>query len=105
MLTRLFSDPFVGGYTTGSAIHVVASQLKDLFGIKNSQRYNGALKVPKTIVDIIAKLGNTNIATLIISIICITYIIVFKEVINPRIKKRSKLEFPSELILVTILED
>jgi MFS superfamily sulfate permease-like transporter len=102
VLTRLFSNSFISGYTTGSAIHVLVSQLKDLFGIKNAQRFNGAFKIPKTIFDIVVKLGTTNIGTLSVSIICIIFIIIFKEIINPRIKKRWKIEFPSELILVSI---
>lgn len=45
-------------------------------------------------------MGTTNLATLVLSIICITYLIIFKEFVNPRIKKKLKLEFPSELLLV-----
>lgn len=45
----------------------------------------------------------TNVSTLVTSAICITYLILFKELINPRIKKRFKIEFPSELLLVCIL--
>ena len=100
VLTKLFSDSFIGGYTTGSAIHVLVSQLKDLLGIKNAKRFNGAFKIPQTIFDILIKLGSTNIGTLIVSAICIVYIIIFKEVLNPRIKKRFKIEFPSDLFLV-----
>ena len=100
VLTRLFSDSFIGGYTTGSAIHVLVSQLKEVFGIRNPKRFNGAFKIPKTVFDVISKLGSTNIGTLVVSIICITYVVIFKEFINPRIKKRCKIEFPSDLILV-----
>ena len=43
----------------------------------------------------------TNIPTLILSIISIIYLIIFKEFINPKIKRKLKLEFPSELLLVS----
>lgn len=46
-------------------------------------------------------MGTTNIPTLILSIISIIYLIIFKEFINPKIKRKLKLEFPSELLLVS----
>jgi hypothetical protein len=55
----------------------------------------------KTLVDIISKLGSTNIPTLILSLISLAYLIIFKELINPIIKKKLKLIFPSELLLVS----
>lgn len=33
-LASLLSDSLINGFTTGAAVHVVVSQLKDLFGIK-----------------------------------------------------------------------
>lgn len=57
----------------------------------------------KTLVDIISKLGSTNIPTLILSLISLAYLIVFKELVNPIIKKKLKLIFPSELLLVSKL--
>lgn len=47
VLSSFFSDTFVSSYTCGSAIHVLASQLKDLFGIKNVTKYEGIFKIPK----------------------------------------------------------
>lgn len=44
--------------------------------------------------------GNINYTALTISLLCMLYLIVFKELINPRVKKRVKVEFPSELLLV-----
>jgi MFS superfamily sulfate permease-like transporter len=87
----------------GSAIHVLVSQLKDLFGIKTSTRFNGVFKIPKTVYDIIVKLDSTNVGTLVVSIACIIYIVIFKEFVNPRIKKRCKMEFPSDLVLVNCI--
>lgn len=37
-LSSLLSEPLVSGFTTGAAMHVLSSQLKDLFGIKIPRR-------------------------------------------------------------------
>lgn len=100
VLTRYFSESFISGYTCGSAIHVLTSQIKDLFGFTKTARFNGAFKIPRTYFDLFSQIPSTNIATLIASMICIIYLIIFKEFLNPRIKKRFKIEFPSDLILV-----
>lgn len=44
VLSVLLSDTLVSGFTTGAAVHVLSSQLKNLFGI-NPPRQEGALKV------------------------------------------------------------
>ena len=38
---------YLGGYTCASAFHVVASQLKELLGLKNLIKYDGLFKIPK----------------------------------------------------------
>lgn len=43
-LSSLLSDPLVNGFTTGAAVHVTVSQLKDLFGVKIPRR-KGAFKI------------------------------------------------------------
>ena len=103
ILTSFFSDTFISSYTCGSAIHVFVSQVKDLFGISNAAKYEGILKIPYTIIDLLSKLDKSNWKTIIVSIICIIYLIIFKELINPLIKKKLKFEFPSELLLVILV--
>lgn len=43
-LSALLSEPLVNGFTTGAAVHVTVSQLKDLFGIQ-IPRHKGAFKI------------------------------------------------------------
>lgn len=43
-LASLLSEPLVNGFTTGAAVHVTVSQLKDLFGIQ-IPRHKGAFKI------------------------------------------------------------
>lgn len=44
ILSALFSDPLVNAFTTGAAVHVTVSQLKDLFGIK-LVRFSGPFSI------------------------------------------------------------
>lgn len=46
-ITRYFSDSFNSAYTSACAIHVLVSQIKELFGFKNLVRYDGILNIPK----------------------------------------------------------
>jgi MFS superfamily sulfate permease-like transporter len=40
----LLSDTLVSGFTTGAAVHVLTSQVKNLLGVK-VPRYSGPLKI------------------------------------------------------------
>lgn len=54
-LAALLSEPLVNGFTTGAAVHVFVSQLKDLFGVQ-IPRHKGAFKIIYVILrKIIAK--------------------------------------------------
>lgn len=43
-VASLLSESLVNGFTTGSAVHVLVSQLKDLFGVK-VQRHKGLFQI------------------------------------------------------------
>lgn len=49
----------------GNALHVLVSQTKDLFGLTNTMRYTGILKVPYQFIDVLEKLPNTNPGTIV----------------------------------------
>ena len=49
------------------------------------------------------KLPDANWRTLLVSVACIIYLVIFKEVVNPRLKKIIKYSFPSELLLVVFI--
>lgn len=46
IVSSYFSQAFISGYTTGSAIQVLTSQIKNLFGLKGLNKYSGAFKIP-----------------------------------------------------------
>lgn len=43
-VASLLSESLINGFTTGAAIHVFVSQLKDLFGVK-VQGYKGMFQI------------------------------------------------------------
>ncbi|KAM4736770.1 solute carrier family 26 member 6 isoform 2-T2 [Anableps anableps] len=94
------SEPLVRGYTTGAAIHVVVSQLKYAFGI-NPKRYSGPISLIYTVVEICYLLPQTNIGTLVVSIIAIVGLILAKE-LNAYLGKKLPVPLPMELLAVII---
>lgn len=53
IVSSYFSQTFISGYTTGSAIQVLTSQIKDVFGLKGLNKYNGAFKIPLVVFFLI----------------------------------------------------
>ncbi|XP_056429485.1 prestin isoform X1 [Hyla sarda] len=94
------TEPLVRGFTTAAAVHVFISQLKYLSGIKTN-RYSGPLAVIYSLIAVLSNISTTNIATLIIGIICVVLLLGTKE-INDRFKKKLPVPIPMELIVVII---
>ncbi|KAH3877096.1 hypothetical protein DPMN_000952 [Dreissena polymorpha] len=99
-VTTYMSDPLIAGFTTGVAIHVGTSQVKYVFGL-NIPRTDGMFQVVNTYIHIFSNIHKTNIATLIISIICVVALYLVKEQINQRFKKKLRVPVPIELIVNT----
>lgn len=98
-LASLLSDPLVNGFTTGAAIHVVTSQLKDVFGV-TVPRYKGAFKIVFTVVDVIKSVPQTNVAALIFCVSILIFMTISNEFIKPFLSKRCRFPMPAELICV-----
>lgn len=60
IVCTLLSDTLVNGFTTGAAIHVLTSQVKDLLGLKVT-RYEGPFNIG--FVSINSLVANYNIYT------------------------------------------
>jgi solute carrier family 26, other len=103
IISVYFNEAFVSGYTCSSAIHVLTSQIKDIFGIKGTIKYNGFFNVPRTWYDLLSKLGKSNWLTCVLSAICIVYLLIMNLLVNPFLKKKFRLEFPKELFIVIIV--
>ena len=59
-VATFLSDPLISGFTTGSAVLVVISQLKHILGLKIPQ-ISGPLAAPKVTLDKIALILNQRI--------------------------------------------
>ncbi|KAL3878616.1 hypothetical protein ACJMK2_030950 [Sinanodonta woodiana] len=101
IVTTYISDALVGGFTTGTAIHVGTSQVKNILGIK-IPRTDGLFQIINTYYYIFQRIAQTNIPTLVISIICMALLYIVKEQVNQRFKKKLKIPVPIELLVVII---
>ncbi|XP_070558890.1 prestin-like [Ptychodera flava] len=100
-VTIYLSDPFIRGYTTGAAIHVFTSQLDDLLGI-DIPSYSGAFKLIYEYRDIILNLKYANYVTVLLSISCITVLIIIKMLESRFSKQLRGYPLGAELIVVIL---
>ncbi|XP_067644559.1 prestin isoform X2 [Eurosta solidaginis] len=98
-LAALLSDPLVNGFTTGAAVHVIVSQLKDVLGVY-VPRYKGAFKIIYTIIDLFKGIPNTNIVAFVICVCIMIFMTLCNEFLKPCLRKRCRFPFPGELISV-----
>ncbi|KAG9483450.1 hypothetical protein GDO78_009392, partial [Eleutherodactylus coqui] len=94
------SDPLISGYTTASAVHVLVSQLKYLFGIRISQKTQ-PLSLVYTIIKICSKMAETNIGTLVTSIVAIIVLLLMK-FLNEKFASKLVIPIPIELIMLIV---
>ncbi|NWZ10785.1 S26A6 protein, partial [Agelaius phoeniceus] len=93
------SDPLVRGYTTAASVHVLVSQLKNVFGISQGEA-SGPLSLFVTVIDLCKKLPDTNVGTLVTAIIAMVAILIVKELNH---KFAAKLPMPIPIELITII--
>ncbi|KAF7644677.1 hypothetical protein LDENG_00217690 [Lucifuga dentata] len=94
------SEPLVRGYTTGAAIHVIVSQLKYTFGI-SPVRYSGPFSLIYTVLELCSLIPQTNVGTLVVSIVSIIGLILAKE-LNTYLSKKIPVSIPVELLAIVI---
>ncbi|CAH8575480.1 unnamed protein product [Schistosoma rodhaini] len=100
VLVVYISEPLLSGFTCASAVHVFTSQLNGLFGIRLN-RATGPFRIFYIINNFINIIKETNLVTLLISIICIIIIWCFKHLINPKVSSKLHFTIPIELIVLT----
>ncbi|XP_059182119.1 prestin [Centropristis striata] len=94
------TEPLVRGFTTAAAVHVVVSQLKYLLGVK-TQRFAGPLSVIYSIKAVLSDITSTNVATLILGLVCLVFLYGVKD-LNERFKKKLPIPIPGEIIVVIV---
>ena len=101
ILASYISDQFMSGFLCGAVIQVMSTQLKHLLGITVGY-HSGPLSLFYLLWDICVNLKNTNIATLVTSVIAIVILIVVKKFINERYAKKLKVPVPIDMIVVVV---
>lgn len=101
LLSSLLSDPLVSGFTTGSAMHVFASQLPPLIGIR-VPKFTGIGRLVKSYIAIFENLSNVNFVSIGISSTCLFILLLHDFVIKPRVNKICTFPIPIQFILVII---
>uniref|UniRef100_A0A803YAG2 Solute carrier family 26 member 6 n=1 Tax=Meleagris gallopavo TaxID=9103 RepID=A0A803YAG2_MELGA len=108
------SDPLVRGYTTAASVHVLISQLKNVFGVSLGE-HSGPLSlfqaiyllsllpscILQTFIEICKKLPETNVGTLVTAIIAMVAIFIVKE-LNHKFSAKLPMPIPIELITIII---
>ncbi|XP_076677233.1 prestin isoform X2 [Andrena cerasifolii] len=99
IISTLLSEPLVNSFTTGAAVYVLISQIKDLLGLKIPNQ-KGYFKLIFTLIDVGKEIQNTNLAALVVSLITIISLVCNNEFFKPWVSKRCSIPIPIELIAV-----
>ncbi|XP_021947719.1 prestin isoform X2 [Folsomia candida] len=100
-LSVLLSAELVSGFTTGAAVHVLTSQIRNLLGLSLPRR-NGLFKIPLTYVDIMWNFGNINVTAVLFSVFTISSLVIFNEVLKPIAARKIPFPIPIELFTIII---
>ncbi|KRT81144.1 hypothetical protein AMK59_5643, partial [Oryctes borbonicus] len=101
VFTNLLSETLVNGFTCAAALHVVSSQLKDLFGL-NFVKRRGYFAVVLTFYDALLALPSANRVAVSISMGAIVTMVLNNEIFKPWLAKKTKVPFPIELMAVLV---
>ncbi|XP_003699670.1 prestin isoform X1 [Megachile rotundata] len=99
IISTLLSEPLVNSFTTGAAVYVFTSQIKDLLGLKIPKQ-KGYFKLIFTLIDVFKEIQNTNLAAVITSLITIICLVCNNEFLKPWASKKCNIPIPIELIAV-----
>ncbi|XP_061107478.1 prestin isoform X2 [Conger conger] len=94
------TEPLVRGFTTAAAVHVCISQLKYLLGVQTT-RFSGPLSAIFSLIAVLKDIASTNVATLIVGLVCIVFLYGVKD-LNDRFKKKLPVPIPGEIIVVIV---
>ena len=97
----ILSDHLVSGFTTGAAIHVLTSQIKNLLGIQ-VPRFNGPFRLIRSYQSIFSVLPSANPADVISSSIAILCLALHNDWLKPWYSKKMKYPVPIELLILVV---
>lgn len=85
-LSVLLSETLVSGFTTGAAVHVLTSQVKNLLGLK-IPKHNGPFKILATYGDIFRNIANVNPTEVLLSFCFIGFLLLSNEVLLDYVRR------------------
>lgn len=95
------TEPFISGFTTGAAIHVLTSQIPSIFGVKTPSGIDRAFRLPRLYIELFRSIfHHINWMSTMIGIISIIVLYLAKY-LNERYKDKIRIVLPCELILVS----
>ena len=97
----VLSEHLISGFTTGIAVHVLGSQMKNLFGIQVSS-FNGPFRLIRNTYLVLMALSSSNPAEIILSFITMFCLVVHNDWIKPWYNKKMKFSLPIELLAIVI---
>ena len=100
-LMNYLSDAFISGFFAAGVMIVQTSQVKFLLGI-HPKSHGGMLSFIYAWYEIAKNIPKVNVATLIISLLAITVMILVRLCINERFKEKLRVPIPIELIVVVL---
>ncbi|KAK0155850.1 Solute carrier family 26 member 10 [Merluccius polli] len=99
-LSTYLSEPIIKAFTNAAAVHVAASQLQSMLGLRLA-RHTGHFALFKTLASVMENLPQTNMAEVLISVGCLAILVPVKE-LNTRYRKRLRTPIPVEILTVII---
>ncbi|XP_053564177.1 solute carrier family 26 member 10-like [Bombina bombina] len=99
-LSTYLSEPIVKAFTNAAAFHVTISQIQNMLGIP-LPRFTGSFTLFKTLASVFKGLPMTNVAELVISILCLGVLIPIKE-LNTRYRTKLRTPIPGEIVMVLV---
>uniref|UniRef100_A0A8D2ZLD8 Solute carrier family 26 member 10 n=1 Tax=Scophthalmus maximus TaxID=52904 RepID=A0A8D2ZLD8_SCOMX len=99
-LSTYLSEPIVKAFTSAAAFHVTISQLQSMLGLR-LPRHTGNFSLFKTLASVMENLPHTNMAELLISLVCLAVLVPVKE-INMRYRQRLRTPIPVEILTVIV---
>ncbi|KAG7323676.1 hypothetical protein KOW79_013378 [Hemibagrus wyckioides] len=99
-LSTYLSEPIVKAFTSAAAFHVTVSQLQSMLGLR-LPRHTGTFSLFKTLASVMENVPHTNLAELLISLLCLAVLVPIKEV-NTRFRQRLCTPIPVEILTVII---
>uniref|UniRef100_A0A8C5N867 Solute carrier family 26 member 10-like n=1 Tax=Gouania willdenowi TaxID=441366 RepID=A0A8C5N867_GOUWI len=99
-LSTYLSEPIVKAFTSAAAFHVTVSQLQSMLGLR-LPRHTGTFSLFKTLASVMENLPHTNMAELLMSLVCLAVLVPVKE-INMRYRHRLRTPIPVEILTVII---